>query len=95
MASRFEVERAYARRSETAGDLLGAAVHVAAAARTTSRHPLKLTALAELTRLADEALAQGISDAHAAGYSWREIGDRTGLPWQSLHRKYRRSPHLP
>lgn len=89
MASRFEIERAYVRRAENARDLLGAAAHAAAAARATTRHPLKLVALAELNRLADQALSQGIIDAHAAGYSWREIGDLTGLPWQSLHRIYR------
>jgi hypothetical protein len=94
VASSYEAERAYARRAEIAGNLLGAAVHAAAAAQTAPGHTSRLAALAELNRLAEAALAQAVTDAHKAGHPWRELGDLTGLSWQSLHRKYRRSSRL-
>lgn len=90
MASSYEAERAYARRAENAGNLLGAAVHAAAAAHAAPGHTSRLAALAELNRLAEAALAQAVIGAHQAGHPWRQLGDLTGLPWQTLHRKYRR-----
>jgi hypothetical protein len=91
VASSYEAERAYARRAENAGNLLGAAVHAAAAAQAAPGHVPRLAALAELNRLVEAALAHAVIDAHQAGHPWRELGSLAGLPWQSLHRKYRRS----
>jgi hypothetical protein len=46
---------------------------------------------ARLAALARTALGQAIVDARAAGHSWRAIGIRTGIPYQTLHHGYARS----
>ena len=39
---------------------------------------------------ADRQLAAAIQAARAAGRSWREIGIAAGVPYQTLHRRYRK-----
>lgn len=49
----------------------------------------RATMLIELAALTEAATARAIRRANASGTTWREIGSRLGLPYQSLHRIYR------
>ena len=34
------------------------------------------------------ALTSVVRNAHQAGFSWRAIGAATGIPWQTIYRRY-------
>lgn len=50
----------------------------------------RATMLIELATLTAEATARAVRRANAAGMTWREIGSRVGLPYQTLYRRYRK-----
>ena len=52
--------------------------------------PLRLVAeAARMERTARARLVEAIAAARAAGHSWRELGTASGVPHQSLHRRFR------
>ena len=60
---------------------------------TTAPLPLlqSLRAASEAARVLAEAqvrLSAAVSNARAAGLSWRRIGTATGVPYQTLHRRF-------
>lgn len=48
--------------------------------------------LAQLLCVASEEFSEAITRARRQGISWRELSSRTGLPHQTLHRRYTDSP---
>lgn len=44
----------------------------------------------EIRDLAEGLIASNIRDANGSGQTWREIGARLGIPFQSLYRRYGR-----
>ena len=44
--------------------------------------------LLQLAEAAEAGAARAIRHANRTGQSWREIGTRLGVPYQTLHRRY-------
>jgi hypothetical protein len=62
-----------------------------AEATAPSRPETSLQVVLQAARLVTEAQARftaAVSNARAAGLSWRRIGTVTGVPYQSLHRRF-------
>ena len=49
-----------------------------------------VTAAATMVATADHQLDAAIAAARADGCTWREIGIAAGVPYQTLHRRYRK-----
>ena len=43
---------------------------------------------AELRDLAEGTVAEAVREANQSGATWRAIGARLGIPFQTLHRRY-------
>ena len=55
-------------------------------------HPLQaVSEAAKLEAAARARLADAIAAALVAGHSWRALGIASGIPHQTLHRRFRRS----
>ena len=45
--------------------------------------------LVDLRAVIDGRLEDAVAEARAAGTSWRQLAARLGVPYQTLHRRYR------
>jgi hypothetical protein len=95
----FETERQTAVLAEEAGEAVNAMVRWGLAAQATDDELKLLEALVAARRCADLAFHQAVWGAVWARpkrHPWREIAPLTGMPWQTLYRRYRHRPeHLP
>jgi hypothetical protein len=58
----------------------------------TETHPLQsVSEAAKLEAAARARLADAVAAALVAGHSWRALGIASGIPHQTLHRRFRRS----
>jgi hypothetical protein len=95
MARRYVMEQQTALLAEEAGEAVNAMVRWGLAAQATGKPLERLEALASARRQAELAFHQAIWAAVWArpkGHPWREIAPLTGMPWQTLYRRYRRPP---
>ena len=99
MTSAFAMERQTALLAEEAGMAVNAMVRWGLAAQTSGDVLERLEALAAARRQAELAFHQAVWAAVTAGpkpHPWRAIAPVTGIPWQTLYRRYRhRSERLP
>lgn len=84
-----------ARLAEEAGVAVNAMVRWGLAAQASGDVLERLEALAAARRQAELAFHQAIWAAVTAGpkpHTWRRIAPLTGIPWQTLYRRYRERP---
>lgn len=82
-------------RRQDALDVRLAGIGTALRQARQERDPVARAALvAELARLADDCLPLAIAHARASGPSWRLLGARVGIPYQSLHRRFAAGSHV-
>lgn len=91
----FEMERQTALLAEDAGEAINAMVRWGLAAQATDDKLERLEVLVAARRQAELAFHQAVWAAVWARpkrHSWREIAPLTGIPWQTLYRRYRHRP---
>ncbi len=89
------MERQIALLAQEAGEAVNAMVRWGLAAQATGDPLERLEALAAARRQAELAFHQAIWAAVWARqnrHPWREIAPLTGIPWQTLYRRYRNPP---
>jgi hypothetical protein len=84
----FEMERQTALLAEDAGEAINAMVRWGLAAQATDD---KLERLEVLVAARHQAVWAAVW-ARPKRNSWREIAPLTGIPWQTLYRRYRHRP---
>ena len=95
MTSAFAMERQTALLAEEAGQAVNAMVRWGLAAQSSRDVLERLEALAAARRQAELAFHQAVWAAISAGpkpHTWRAIAPLTGMPWQTLYRRYREPP---
>jgi hypothetical protein len=91
----FEMERQTALLAEEAGEAVNAMVRWGLAAQATNDELEQIEAVAAARCQAEIALHQAVWGAVWARpkrHPWREIAPLTGMPWQTLYRRYRHRP---
>lgn len=89
------MERQTALLAQEAGEAMNAMVRWGLAAQATGDPLERLEALAAARRQAELAFHQAIWAAvwsRQKRHPWREIAPLTGMPWQTLYRRYREPP---
>lgn len=89
------MERQTALLAEEAGEAVNAMVRWGLAAQSTNDKLQRLEALVAARRQAELAFHQAVWGAVWARperHPWREIAPLTGMPWQTLYRRYRDRP---
>ena len=95
MGRQFAMERQAALLAEDAGEAAIAMVRWGRAAETATDVRERIEAIAAARRCAELALHQvvwGAVWARPVRHPWREIALFTGIPWQTLYRRYRQPP---
>jgi hypothetical protein len=95
VTSHFAIERQTALWAENAGAAANAMVRWGLAAQATDDELERLEALVAARRQAELAFHQAVWAAVSNGpkpRTWREIAPLTGMPWQTLYRRYRHRP---
>lgn len=95
MTSAFAMERETALLAEEAGVAVNAMVRWGLAAQVSGDALERLEALAAARRQAEMAFHQAVWAAiskRPKPYTWRAIAPLTGMPWQTLYRRYRHRP---
>jgi hypothetical protein len=93
--SEFEMERQRALLAEEAGEAVNAMVRWGLAAQATNDDLELLEAVTSARRQAELAFHQAVWGAVWARpkrHPWREIASLTGMPWQTLYRRYHHRP---
>lgn len=93
--SAYDVERETALLAEQAGEAVNATVRWGLAAQATNDELELLEAVTAARRQAELAFHQAVWGAVWARpkrHPWREIAPLTGMPWQTLYRRYRHRP---
>jgi hypothetical protein len=91
----FEMERQTALLAEDAGEAINAMVRWGLAAQATDDKLERLEVLVAARRQAELAFHQAVWAAvwaHPKRHPWREIAPMTGMPWQTLYRRYHHRP---
>jgi hypothetical protein len=91
----FEMERQTALLAEEAGEAVNAMVRWGVAAQATNDELEQLESIVAARRQAELALHQAVWGAVWARpkrHPWREIAPLTGMPWQTLYRRYHSRP---
>ncbi len=95
MGSQFAMERRTAVLAEDAGEAVIAMVRWGHAADAATDLRERLEAVAAARRCAELALHQAVWGAvwaRPVRHPWREIAPFTGIPWQTLYRRYHHRP---
>ena len=95
MPTAYEMEQQTALLAEEAGEAVNAMVRWGLAAQATKDSLERLEAAAAARRCAELAFHQAVWGAVWARpdrHPWREIAPLTGMPWQTLYRRYRHRP---
>lgn len=95
VTSGFAMERQTALLAEEAGEAVNAMVRWGLAAQATRDRLQRLEALAAARRQAELAFHQAVwaaTSARPKPHTWRQIAPLTGMPWQTLYRRYRHRP---
>lgn len=92
VSSRFGREAAVARRQAEAGHAAACTARWLLASQATPDVLRRVNALAHAREQAEIAFHQAIWQALDQRHTWREIAPATGMPWQTLYRRYRQFP---
>ena len=90
----YQVDRKLADTAARRGDALTAMVRAGLAAAATDDRLKRIEALALARRQAEVALHQALYAANGGRprISWRQLARPTGLPWETLYRRYHKRP---
>ncbi len=84
-----------AARAERCGDALAAMVRWGLAAYAANDYERRIAALVKARAAAELAFHQELYLANAAQarrFTWRELTSLTGIPWETLYRRYHHRP---
>lgn len=94
MVASYQVDRKLAETAARRGDALTAMVRAGLAAAATDDRLERIEALALARRQAEVALHQALYAANGGRprLPWRQLAGPTGLPWETLYRRYHTRP---
>jgi hypothetical protein len=90
----YEVDRRLAEIAARRGDAVSAMVRAGLAAAATSDRVERIEVLALARRQAEVALHQAVYAANGGRprLPWRQLAGPTGVPWETLYRRYHKRP---
>jgi hypothetical protein len=92
--SSYRVDRELAETAARRGDALTAMVRAGFAAAATDDRVERIAALALARQQAEVALHQAVYAANGGRprLPWRQLARPTGVPWETLYRRYHKRP---